>query len=66
MGVRREANARFAPLEIRTKMQKFIENVNSAVSFRLVALILANDSLFANMTLNTAQESVHFSGIMQS
>jgi len=67
MGVRRGGNEDLPPPpEIGTKKQKFLENVKSAVSFRLVGLILAMTSFFCRYDTHTAQKSVHCSGVMQS
>ena len=41
MGVRKEEKRAFAPLEIWSKNQKRLENLKTAVKFRLISLILA-------------------------
>jgi len=41
MGVRKGGNGHLPPYEIGTKHQKFLENLKSAVKFRLTDLILA-------------------------
>jgi len=45
------AKRAFVPLEIGTKKEKFLENVKSAVQFRLVGLIFAMVVFLADMTL---------------
>jgi len=57
-------------LEIRTKNQTFLENLESAVSFRLVDFRLVdsvnswNGSLFAVMTLALHMSQIHSSGVV--
>jgi len=63
MGVRRGSELAFAPLQIETKNQNFLEDLKLAAEFRLIHFNCCNDSLFAGMTLHKSH--VHCSGVMQ-
>jgi len=50
-------NGHYPPLEIGTKKENFLENVKSAVQFRLVGLVLVMTVFFFRYDTHTAQES---------